>query len=180
MEIWKPSPLAPAHVEVSNLGRVRTLDRLAPSSRDKQPTQLRAGKVLSPWMAKKTGYFLISVKEGDRRTKYLVHRLVASAFCTGFEPSLSVNHKDGDKTNNLPSNLEWVTLQRNTQHAWESGLVNLRGENQPTSKLTDDQVREIRARIAAGESCNSISKDYPVCPTIIYRIRDGEQWASVA
>jgi len=179
MEIWKKSPLAPDHVEVSSLGRARTLDRVAPSRRDKQPTQIKAGVMLSPW-SDRLGYQLISVKVGDKRPKYAVHRLVASAFCDGYLPGLSVNHIDGVKANNLPENLEWVSLETNTALAWVTGQCKNFGEGSPHAKLTVAKVREIRRRVAAGESCNSLAKHFGVSPATIYYVRDGKRWARVA
>lgn len=175
MELWKQSPLGPEHVEVSSLGRVRTKDRIAPSARDKQPTQLKAGKVLSPWVNAQ-GYLTVSVKEGDRRPKYSVHRLVAAAFCEGFIPGLSVNHIDGDKLNNLPSNLEWVTLQRNTAMAWETGQCQNFGDNCTfTRKLSEADVSVIRQRLSAGDSPKAIASDYSVARDTVYAIKSGER-----
>ena len=176
METWKRSPLGPDHVEVSNLGRVRTLDRVAPSRRHKQESQLRAGKILSPWVSK-VGYLTVSIKEGGKRPKYTVHRLVASAFCDGFEPGLSVNHIDGDKLNNHASNLEWVTLERNTGMTWETGQSTAEAHAQ---KLTIASVSDIKSRIRDGEPCAAIAKRYGVSDTMIYSIRSGRRWKSVA
>lgn len=66
------------------------------------------------------GYLCVRIG-GRIRT---VHRLVASAFVPNPDPSvlLEVNHIDGNKTNNDPSNLEWVTSSQNSQHAFRNGL----------------------------------------------------------
>lgn len=176
MEDWKPSPLGPPHLQVSNTGAVRTTDRLAPSKRDKQPTQLRRGKLLSPWIAK-TGYLTVSVKEGEQRKKYLVHRLVAAAFCEGYDDGLSVNHIDGNKQNNNPSNLEWVTLEENTALAWRTGQC--KPINSAT-KLNVDGVLKIRAMLAEGARCRTIAKRFDVSPSLIYGIRGGTRWKSAA
>lgn len=175
MEVWKHTPLGPAHVQASSLGRVRTLDRAAPSRRDKQPIQIKPGMVLSPYISSQ-GYPTVSIKEGDKRPKYSVHRLVAAAFCEGYAEGLSVNHIDGDKTNNKPENLEWVTLERNTAAAWETGQATPISH---ATKLTPDDIRQIRQRIAGGQSCNSIGKEFGVSCGMILLIRDGKRWASV-
>lgn len=52
----------------------------------------------------------------------LVHRLVALHFIPNPYNHSQVNHKDGDKTHNHVSNLEWVSVQQNNQHALETGL----------------------------------------------------------
>jgi hypothetical protein len=52
-----------------------------------------------------------------------VHRLLALTFIDGYFEGAVVNHKDGVKTNNDPPNLEWVTGEDNTRHAWTNGLI---------------------------------------------------------
>ena len=102
----------------------------------------RAGHLLKQTVAT-NGYLAVSLAtDGSFRRKY-VHRLVAEAF---LGPSLGreVNHKNGDKADNRVENLEWVTHAQNQEHArmvlrrW----VSRKGAGR---KLTDEQVREIRA-----------------------------------
>lgn len=175
-EIWRNSPLAPDHVFVSNFGRLKTADRLAPSKVAWRSAQLRKGGILSPWLGR-NGYYYVAVKMGTTRPKFLVHRLVASAFCEGFDPALSVNHIDGNKHNNLPSNLEWVTLARNTEHQWGTGLIDIRGVRHPSCKLTDDQVRHVLKCLASGASSPSLARAMGVSCALIYKIRRGDRVA---
>ena len=89
------------------------------------------------------GYLQVSLMHnGKRKVKY-VHKLVAEAFLNKPEDSLIVNHKDGNKTNNIVDNLEFVTYAENNQHAYDTGLHN-KGEKHYKSKLTTEDAKTIR------------------------------------
>jgi hypothetical protein len=82
-------------------------------------------------------------KNGKRKSSY-VHRLVALAFIGDVPMNHEVNHKDGNRLNNNASNLEYVTRSENIQHAMRT-TGSYRGTKHPASKLTEEQVHEIRA-----------------------------------
>jgi hypothetical protein len=63
------------------------------------------------------GYLIVVLEVDGKKKLFGVHTLVARAFCDGYEPHKQVNHKDGVKTNNHYTNLEWLTRKENTQHA---------------------------------------------------------------
>jgi hypothetical protein len=172
-EVWKPVVGYPelSHAEVSNLGRVRTLDRHAPSKRAKQPTQLRRGGIISPWLGR-AGYLQIQIKVGEARRKYYVHRLVALAFVPGHFEGATVDHIDGDKLNNLPGNLQWVTLSRNTQLQWQTGLVDIRGEKHPSAKLTNAEAAHV---LRSADSASSLAEQFNVSTGLVYKIRSGKK-----
>lgn len=125
------------------------------------------------------GYMEVCFVASRRRYRVLVHRLVAMAFVDGFHPDKCVNHKNGDKLDNRPENLEWVTKAENTAHAWETGLVDLRGEKQPGAKLTTEQVRVIKKLLADGVSANSLAILAGVSSSAIDMIKTGKRWASI-
>ena len=126
------------------------------------------------------GYMEVGFVASRRRYRELVHRLIAMAFVDGYEPGKCVNHINGDKLDNRPENLEWISLQENTAHAWREGLVDLRGEKQPGAKLTEKQVRAIKMLLAKGVSANSLAVVAGVNPGTVYLIRDGLRWKWVA
>ena len=71
-----------------------------------------------------TKYKTVSYMENGKQKQIAVHRLVALAFLPNPENKPEVNHIDGDKSNNNVSNLEWVTRSENTQHAYDTKLIN--------------------------------------------------------
>lgn len=69
------------------------------------------------------GYLVTDLYKNGRRSTERVHRLVATEFVPNPDNKPEVNHKDGNKYNNLATNLEWVTKKENCRHAWDNGLV---------------------------------------------------------
>lgn len=71
------------------------------------------------------GYLRVSYRRpGERNTRTaLLHRIVAGALLPNLDDLPEVNHKDGIKTHNHPSNLEWVTSEENILHAYRMGLL---------------------------------------------------------
>ena len=93
------------------------------------------------------GYHIVNLMIDGKRKGVAVHTLVARAFCDGYKPGLTVNHKDGDKTNNKASNLEWITLYENTQHAINVLGKNKIGKNNPNAlkiRMVDRITGEIK------------------------------------
>lgn len=125
------------------------------------------------------GYLEVSTVRDGKRFRVRVHRLVALAFVSGHQEGLTVNHKDGRKTNNDPQNLEWVSLSENTTHQWETGLVDCRGEKSGGAKLTSRQVVYIRRLLAEGVPAHALAVVAGVSMRTISLIRDGKRWASV-
>jgi len=122
------------------------------------------------------GYFEVAARKQNCRVKVLVHRLVGLAFVPGYKDGLTINHIDGNKLNNCPSNLEWVSLADNTRHQWATGLVDLRGENNPGHKLTSQQVVYIRRLLRQGVSAHSLAVIANVSSSLIEHIRAGRRW----
>jgi NUMOD4 motif/HNH endonuclease len=116
-ERWKDVPGYVGVYQASTLGRVRTVDRtLLQVSRWGTPMLRRfAGFVLSPCVDK-DGYLYVCMKTAGGNQR--VHRVVAAAFIDNPEGKPQVNHKNGDRQDNRPVNLEWCTNSENHLHAF--------------------------------------------------------------
>ena len=117
IEIWKEIQDYEGLYEVSNLGRVKNLERLV---KNKHGYRKVKEKILT---ATSFNYACVFLSNGNVKQHY-VHRLVATAFIPNPFNKEMVNHKSGNKLDNRLTNLEWVTRSENTIHAIENGLIN--------------------------------------------------------
>lgn len=149
--------------QISNLGRVKN----------------SKGKFISIYLSKK-GYQKVSFNG----TSKFVHRLVALLFCDNPEGKPQVNHIDGVKTNNIYTNLEWVTNAENQLHAWRMGLQprgedrdHATGERVANSVLTEEIVIRLRKEFNDRESfIVEASKQYGVHRSAIQSAIFGRTW----
>lgn len=132
MELWKPVSGYENYYEVSNLGRVRSIDRVV--TRSDGVEQLRRGKIKAQTVSY-DGYMTVHLSLGGSDKRLPVHRLVADAFVSGRFDGAEVNHKDFDRTNNSADNLEWVSHKDNVAHTISAGRHvcnrDLSGSNNP-------------------------------------------------
>lgn len=92
-----------------------------------------------------------------------VHRIVIAAFIGPAPDGLVVNHKNGVKTDNRVSNLEYVTPEENAWHAWRIGLFDgVRGENHYRAVVTSDMLVDAQRRLSAGERMRAIADEHGV------------------
>ena len=173
IETWRDAIGYEGLYRVSDLGRVRSLDRVV----DGPKGQMRLnGKVMK--LSLVGGYEQIGLcKNGPQKFLY-VHRLVAAAFIGPRPNEKQVNHRDGNKLNNRSSNLEYVTARENIHHAWRMGLSKTRGTEHPASKLTEENVLAIReAHAAGGVSQKKLADKYGVSAGSISFIVNRQTWA---
>lgn len=121
MEIWKPILGFESHYQISSLGNIKSLDRTKLSSYGSR-SNLKA-KNIKPVLQKKTGYFMVTLRNGFLTEQKLLHRVVAVNFIENKENKPCVNHINGNKKDNRVSNLEWCTYKENNHHAIRTGLT---------------------------------------------------------
>lgn len=108
-EIWRDIEGYEGQYQVSNLGRVKSFDRIDGAG------HLKRGRILRPVPDKK-GYLRVQLHKEGKRKLFLVHRLVAQAFIPNPEGLPQVNHRDEDPSNARADNLEWCTASYNVNY----------------------------------------------------------------
>lgn len=174
-EVWLAAVGFENSCEVSNLGNVRTIDRLVVRSNGRKC--FHKGNDLKPMI--RNGYHAVTLMNpiSGKRISKNIHLLVASTFI-GVRPDGSwINHIDGDKTNNRVWNLEYCTPSQNAIHAYKNGLHNSNlGSNHHSAKLSLENVLDIRQRLSQGAICQHLANEYGVEFTTIRDIKIGKTW----
>lgn len=164
IETWRDVPGYEGHYQVSDLGRVKALSRLVdiPNHRSgREVKKLFPERVLTPKRGAKArgGYYRrVQLYLGGVCWMPGVHVLVALAFIGPVPVGMEVNHKDGDPSNNVLTNIEYLTRSGNLLHA-RSALGHGRGADTRMAKLTEDDVRAIRAAYP-GETFATLARRY--------------------
>lgn len=135
-EIWKDIPGFEGLYQISNLGRVKSLPKMA--GRRFQDEHMIALVDVSG------GYVGVQLYKNGKGKRYSLHRLVATSFIDNPENFPQVNHVDGNKKNNCVTNLEWCTAKENIRHAWDTGLhPHYSGEKAPMyGKRLSEEAKE--------------------------------------
>ncbi|HYH69018.1 MAG TPA: NUMOD4 motif-containing HNH endonuclease [Urbifossiella sp.] len=164
-EQWQEIPGYPGYA-ASDLGRIKNLKRDA---------------VLSGTLTKE-GYIQVCLRKVDRRTVAYAHRLVAFAFLGPAPDGFVVNHKNAVKTDCRLCNLEWVSVRDNIRHAASLGLLRagrLVGEENPNVKLTENEVRQMRAQRQSGVTLAALGRQYGVTAATAHLVVTGKTWRHV-
>lgn len=175
-EVWKDIPDYEGYYQVSNMGRVRSLDRHYYNSRGRK--RYHAGVIIKqnidPQRYRQVGLH----RNGVSRT-FRVHVLVMLVFVGERQGVDVINHKDGDKDNNSVANLEYCSQSHNMYHAHSTGLIKIigkKGEANNSSKLLDWQVLEIRNLRSQGLTNKNIAVKFNVSESLVSVITRGESW----
>lgn len=180
-ENWKPVVGFEGEYEVSDLGRVRSLDRVKVYQRVDQysgktitVTRHHKGQMLRPG-PKKSGHLSVALgREGGSKD---VHVLVLEAFDGPCPPGFEALHGDGQPDHNHINNLRWGTRGENVNDAIRHGAMPI-GDRKWNAKLNDADIPIIRSKFYR-QSFVSIAYEYGVSEATIRQIKDGRTWKHI-
>jgi len=172
-ERWLPIPGYEGLYEVSDFGRVRSLDRKTPHPRARSGYYVRKGKIM-----KQTGtaerYKKVGLYKDKVGTDYMVHQLVMLAFKGPPPEGFLVRHYNDIGTDNRLVNLRYGTQRQNVQDAIRNGR--LKGRRTMTSL---DDVNRIDFMLQQGIGYERIDRTYNVSFKTVENIDKGRTWARV-
>lgn len=177
-EIFKDVEGYEGILQVSNTGKVKKLKHTWFTG-NKNSKRSIDEYIMKPRLNK--GYNVIDVSLNGVKKILKVHRLIAIAFIPNPENKKFINHKDLDRSNNDLENLEWCTSKENAIHArknreFKKHFNHAKGESVATSKLTTEQVLQIRE---TNLSNKEIAVQYSVDPSTISRIKSNNYWKHI-
>lgn len=153
------------YYEISSFGNVR---------------RIKNGNIIKHWITN-AGYCQVHLCDGSTRKAKSVHRLVAIEFLENKLNKPQVNHIDGNKQNNILSNLEWSTRSENQRHSIKTGLrTGVKGSSNKLSKLTEIDIyiiKDLYKRYKLKQS--TIVRFFDVSPATICHIVNGKSWRHV-
>ena len=157
-EVWKNVVSSYGSYRVSNFARI---------------FNVRRGKYQKA-TACSDGYVRVTLTLRGKQTRsYLVHTIVSNAFLGPRPPGKVCNHVNGKKYDNAVANLEYLTQKENMEHAARLGLLRpffKKGELNFKARLTDKQVREIRAMRNNGVILREISNHFRIGISTAHRV----------
>ena len=160
MEIFKDIVRFENKYQISNTGKVRNK---------------KTGLMLKPKYNQK-GYQYVNLSVNRTKSiKWYIHRLVGFHFIPNPENKPQINHIDGNPSNNVVENLEWVTNEENQRHAVLNNL-HFQGETHKDSKFTNDSVKLLPELIKIGFSLVEVNKLTGVAIQNIQKIINGQTW----
>lgn len=169
MEIWKDIKGYEGLYQVSDLGRVKSLDVIRIDSIGRE--KFYKGRLLNAYTQKGRKRKVVFLSHNGKQQTILVHKLVMQAF-VGEPNGLEICHTDGNEGNNELSNLRYDTKSENQIDIYRYGSRSSQG------KLTPDEVTEIRHLLKNPNLCQKyIAKKYGISQQTVSEINTGRTFS---
>ena len=175
-EIWKDIEGYEGLYQVSNRGRVKSLERIVMR---KNGRPYSVPELIKERQIDHKGYDRIGLNKNGKKKRFFVHRLVLQAFNPSSDETLEVNHIDGNKLNNNVENLEWVTSSENSIHAFENNLHNHQGERNTNASITDSEAKEIKKLKGKGLTQKEVGEMFGTTNYVVANIWNRRGWTHV-
>lgn len=172
-EVWRDIKGYEGLYQVSNLGRVRSLDRTI--IRSNGIKNHRKQVILKP--KDKNHYYFVNLMNAGKGKTCLIHRLVAEAFIPNPENKPEVDHIDTDKTNNKVNNLRWVTKKENMNNPLTKEKMSVSSIKSDYSKSLSKEVLKYSLDgtfISSYKSLNEVAREYKYSISGISRCCNGK------
>lgn len=177
-ESWKPVVGFEGLYEVSDRGRVRSLERAVRIVNGMAPARRVPAKVLSPGV-NTSGYLHVTLFRAGKRRLRRVHHLVLEAFVSHCPAGDQALHGNAVRDDNRVENLRWGTARENAQDRDLHGNQQ-RGESAWNAKFTDDQIIAIRcAYDTTSATLADLACEYSVCISTIWYIVKRLHWTHI-
>lgn len=171
VEIWKDIPGYSGY-QASTLGRIRSFWM------HRKHYLVTTPHILKTW--NRTGYRAIELCVEKKRNLLAVHCLVLLAFVGPPPKSMECLHCDGNKINNKLTNLRYGTRSENLYDSVRHGThVNLKGSENPSSKLSEDQVVSMRSLNSKGFSTKYLVEKFKTCKSNVRMIVTRKSWKHI-
>lgn len=148
-EIWKDIKDYEGLYQVSNLGRVKSLN------------YKRTGKeeILKAY-DNGDGYLFVQLSKDGKVKNCRINRLVAQAFLPNPDSLPEVNHKDENPKNNRVENLEWCTRQYNVDYSLSKAVIGIDKVSGLILEFPSTREAERQTGISKGNICNCLKGRY--------------------
>lgn len=133
-------------------------------------TRGESWSVLLPYLVH--GYPTVALRRNGRTVRVTVHRIVAEAFIGPCPDGMEVCHEDGDRQNSAVGNLRYDTRKNNLADRTRHG-TDQRGERNPSAKLTDAEVEQIKLQRSQGVLLRIIAERFGIRESTVSRIVNG-------
>lgn len=119
--LWKSVPGYEGHYEASNTGLLRSVPNRVVMKNASSQKRILPEKILKATLGKDGRERIVFTVNGVHKWD-LLSRIIAMVWVDGYDPKLTVNHKNGNKLDNRPENLEWISREDNIRHGYNTGL----------------------------------------------------------
>jgi phage RecT family recombinase len=164
--------------KISNCGRIKNLER---KIKKWNGFRTHKEKIIKQFFSE-DGYLRVQLWKNGENKKYQVARLVGESFIPNIDNKPEINHRNGIKTDNRATELEWATHKENISHSINSGLKGdiKRGGQLPQTILKEGDISMIRQIYAEGNTTqNELSEMFNVSRGAINNITNGRNWKHI-